>query len=212
MARQRYVALLRGINVGGKNIIGMGALRASFEALGFGDVATYIQSGNVLFSARAGTKAKLTQTIERALGEAFAYEARVVLVSARELARVVADAPAGFGQQPLRYRYDVLFVKEPLTPPAAIAQVEVKPGVDTATAGAHALYFRRLIAKATQSRLSKLTQRPVYQSLTIRNWNTTTRLLAMGSAWVGRRPARRRGDLRAAARLLHPLPWSRHRS
>lgn len=179
MAKNRQVALLRGINVGGNNIIRMADLRAGFEAMGFTQVETLIQSGNVVFSSKPASKARLTAAIEQALSNAFGYVSRVVVVSAQELALVVAQAPEGFGKQPDRYRYDVLFVKEPLTPTEALMQVPVKPGVDTAYAGTHALYFRRLITRASQSHLNKLVQKPVYQSLTIRNWNTTTKLLQM---------------------------------
>ncbi|MGH7318246.1 MAG: DUF1697 domain-containing protein [Candidatus Rokuibacteriota bacterium] len=182
MSKGRHVALLRGINVGGNNIIKMVDLQASFEAMGFTEVETYIQSGNVLFSSKPASKAKLTETIERALSDAFGYASRVVLVSAGELELVVAQAPTGFGKHPDRYRYDVLFVKEPLTTGEAFQQFTTKPGVDMAHAGEHALYFRRLISKAALSHLTKLIQRPVYKSLTIRNWNTTTRLLAMVQA------------------------------
>ena len=181
MGVNRHVALLRGINVGGNNIIKMVDLRASFETLGFIEVETYIQSGNVVFSSNPASKTKLTKLIEKALSDAFGYASSVVLVSAKDLQLVVAQAPAGFGKQPDRYRYDVLFVKEPLTTEEALQQVTTKPGVDDANAGEHALYFRRLISKAAQSHLSKLIQRPVYKSITIRNWNTTTKLLAMVS-------------------------------
>jgi uncharacterized protein (DUF1697 family) len=57
----------------------------------------------------------------------------------------------------------------------------MKRGVDTAASGDHALYFRRLISKATASRLPRLVQMPVYKNITIRNWNTTTKLLSMVS-------------------------------
>jgi uncharacterized protein (DUF1697 family) len=182
MAKTRYVALLRGINVGGNNIIKMTALRESFEAMGFTDVATYIASGNVVLSASASDKVKLTKKIETTLTKTFGYESKIVLVTDEELARVVAEAPPKFGEQPTHYRYDVLFVKAPMTTREALAQVTTKPGVDEAYAGKHALYFRRLIARATQSHLSKIVQRPVYKSLTIRNWNTTIKLLALVSA------------------------------
>jgi uncharacterized protein (DUF1697 family) len=162
--------------VGGNNIIKMADLRSSFEALGFTDVATYIQSGNVVFTA---SKPNLTKTIEAALSKAFGYDSKIVLVSAEDLQRVVAQAPKDFGKQPAVYRYDVLFVKEPLTTKEALEQVTTKPGVDAACAGDLALYFRRLIAKATQSHLPKLVQRPCYKSLTIRNWNTTMKLYEM---------------------------------
>ncbi|RPI51246.1 MAG: DUF1697 domain-containing protein [Acidobacteria bacterium] len=179
MNSDRHVALLRGINVGGNNIIKMADLRGCFEAMGFTGVETYIQSGNVVFSSRPAKKAMLTRTIEKTLSKAFGYGSLVVLVSAEELERVVAQVPGGFGKQPDRYRYDVLFVKEPLTTREALGQITTNSAVDAVHAGEHALYFRRLISKATQSHLPKLVQRPVYKSLTIRNWNTTTRLLTM---------------------------------
>ena len=64
-----YVALLRGINVGGKNLIRMPALKACFEAKGFEDVATYIQSGNVLFRAPASPAPELSRRIEKMLAQ-----------------------------------------------------------------------------------------------------------------------------------------------
>jgi uncharacterized protein (DUF1697 family) len=181
MSGSRHVALLRGINVGGNNIIKMVDLQARFEEMGFTEVETYIQSGNVAFSSKPVSKAELSRTIEKALSHAFGYQSRVVLLSARDLELVVAQAPASFGKQPDRYRYEVLFVREPLTTEEALQQVTTKPGVDAVHAGEHALYFRRLISKAAQSHLSRLVRRPMYESLTIRNWNTTTRLLAMVS-------------------------------
>jgi uncharacterized protein (DUF1697 family) len=182
MSEHRYVALLRGINVGGNNIIRMADLRTSFEGMGFTSVQTYIQSGNVVFASKLVDRTRLTGTIEKALSQAFDYASRIVLVSAQELETVVTEAPAGFGKQPNEYRYDVLFVKEPLTAAEALQQVSRREGVDTADAGTHALYFRRLISKAAQSQLPKLAQQPVYRSITIRNWNTTTRLLEMVSS------------------------------
>lgn len=76
-----YVALLRGINVGGKNLIGMPALKACFEENGFDDVSTYIQSGNVLFASRDTPSAALTPRIEKMLAEAFEYVPTVVVRS-----------------------------------------------------------------------------------------------------------------------------------
>jgi uncharacterized protein (DUF1697 family) len=178
----RYVALLRGINVGGNNVIRMAALRAAFESLGFERVSTFIASGNVLFDAKRASKAVLTDKIERALSDAFGYDSKIVLVSADDLATVIAEAPPGFGSAPDRYRYDVIFVKPPATPKAAIAEVETAPGVDEVHAGTHALYFWRVTALASRSRLSKIIGKPVYKSLTIRNWNTTKRLLELVEA------------------------------
>ena len=174
----RYVALLRGINVGGKNVIRMADLRACLEADGFGDVRTYIQSGNVLFSA-SGSPATLTARLERTLSAGFGYEATVAVRSARQLRAIVDAAPEGFGVDRERFRSDVLFLMPPLTPARAIADVPTREGVDRAWTGPGVLYFERLDARAAQSRLSKIVSLPIYRSLTIRNWATTCRLLEM---------------------------------
>ena len=174
-----YVALLRGINVGGSNLIRMPALKACFEAERLQDVATYIQSGNVLFTADRSSQQALTARIEKALSRTFAYEARVVVRSFEQMRRVVQGAPKGFGTQPGVHRYDVIFLKHPLTADEALQSVTAKPGVDRVYAGEDVLYFSRLIAKATQSQLSRIVGKPAYQSMTIRNWNTTRKLLQL---------------------------------
>jgi len=174
-----YVALLRGINVGGKNPIGMAALRACFEAGGFGNVATYIQSGNVVFESAERGSAALTRRIEEMLSGAFEYPASVVLRDRGQMRAIVERAPKGFGSEPATYRYDVVFLKAPLTAKAAIASVLTREGVDEAHSGTGVLYFSRLVSRAGQSRLSRMVSLPVYQSMTIRNWNTTTTLLRM---------------------------------
>ncbi len=110
-----YVALLRGINVGGRNVIRMADLRSAFEEGGFRDVATYIQSGNVIFRATGSTPGALTTRIEEMLASAFDYQARIALRSREAMEAVVTGAPAGFGSQPDRYRYDTLFLRPPLT-------------------------------------------------------------------------------------------------
>jgi uncharacterized protein (DUF1697 family) len=175
----QYVALLRGINVGGKNLIKMTALRACFEAHGFQDVVTYIQSGNVIFRSSESGRARLCRRIEEVLTATFDYRASVVLRSRSQLRGVVAGAPDRFGAEPARYRYDVLFLKEPLHAPVAIKSVPTRPGVDQAHAGVGVIYFARLIRKAAQSHLTRLVSLPIYQRMTIRNWNTTTTLLRM---------------------------------
>jgi uncharacterized protein (DUF1697 family) len=179
MAETQYLALLRGINVGGSNVIKMADLKACFEDMGFTKVATYIQSGNVLFKSAEKDKAKLTKKIEAGLSGRFGYEARLVVVSRQQLKQAVEEAPRGFGKAPDKFRYDVIFLKEPLTSKEAMKSISTKEGVDNAYTGKDVLYFSRLISKATQSHLTRIIGLPVYQSMTIRNWNTTTKLLAL---------------------------------
>ena len=177
-----YVALLRGINVGGKNLIKMPALKACFEDNGFEDVATYIQSGNVLFASSDTKSASLTDRIEAMLADVFDYVPTVVVRSRKQMGAIVDGAPEGFGARPATYRYDVIFLKEPLGAAKAIKEVPTNPAVDTADAGTGVLYFSRLIAKATQSRMNRIISSPIYPSVTIRNWNTTTKLLSLMDA------------------------------
>ena len=176
-----WVALLRGINVGGRNVIRMADLRNAFEAGGFREVSTYIQSGNVVFRAPDEENGTLTTRIEEMLASAFGYHAKVALRSRAQMEAVVAGAPAEFGSRPDRLRYDVLFLRPPLTASAALEEVPVRPGVDEIWPGAGVLYFSRLIRQASRSYLSRIVSMPVYQEMTIRNWNTTTRLLRLMS-------------------------------
>ena len=175
---ETYVALLRGINVGGANIIPMTALRASFEALGLRDVSTYIQSGNVLFSTDADVP-RLCKRVEAALSKQFGYQATVVVRSHAQMRRIVERAPDGFGGDAARYRYDVVFLKEPLSAREVVPAIPRRDGVDAVYAGDGVVYFSRLIERATLSYLSRLISLPQYKQMTIRNWNTTTKLLKL---------------------------------
>ncbi len=174
-----FVALLRGINVGGKNLIPMAALRACFEEHGFDDVATYIQSGNVVFASAERSIPKLTARIEDMLPASFDYDASVVVRSRKQMRSVVDRAPEGFGAEPAAYRYDVLFLKPPLRSQTALASMPAREGVDQAWSGPGVFYYSRLISRATQSRMSRVVAMPIYQQMTIRNWSTTTKLLQM---------------------------------
>lgn len=174
----RYVALLRGINVGGNNLIGKATLKEIFEGCGLDDVSTYIQSGNVLFTTRRA-RGRLESHIEDALESTLGVPITVVVRSHDQLVAVVADAPRGFGKDPKRFLYDVTFLKATVKPSELIDMIPVKEGVDRVFAGDGVLYSSRLRSKATSSRLSRIVGMPFYKSATIRNWNTTTKLLAL---------------------------------
>ena len=108
----RYVALLRGINVGGKNSVPMIRLRAVLEELGFTDVATYIASGNVILESERGAD-ETRALIEEALPREFALHderVRVLVLSQGQLQAIVDNRPKGFGSQPDRYHSDAIFL------------------------------------------------------------------------------------------------------
>ena len=113
------------------------------------------------------------------LAATFGYPASVVLRSHAQMRAVVQRAPARFGSRPETYRYDVIFLRAPLTAKVALQTVPTRSGVDEVSAGRGVLYASRLASRAAQSRLSKVVSMPMYKNMTIRNWNTTTTLLRM---------------------------------
>lgn len=175
----KFVALLRGINVGGNNPVKMSALKKCFEKEDFTNVQTYIQSGNVIFESPETKLGTLTAKIEKALSKELGYAMRIVLVSHKQLKQIIKNIPRGFGEKPDQYRYDVIFLMPPLTSAKALKEMPIKEGVDQIWAGKGVVYFSRLIKKATQSKLSRIVGTPLYKSMSIRNWNTTSKLLTL---------------------------------
>jgi uncharacterized protein (DUF1697 family) len=172
----RYLALLRGINVGGRNIVKMPDLRACFDRLGLNNVTTYIQSGNVLFDCKLKNPVTLSVVIEEALAAEVSCTPAVVVVPEEQLERVVRRAPLSFGTDPAAYRYDVVFLKPPVRARDVMPTISLKAGVDDAFEANGVLYLERLKARASQSHLPKLVNSAAYKSMTVRNWNTTTEL------------------------------------
>ena len=102
-----FVALLRGINVGGNNMIRMSSLKASFEKMGFKDVTTYINSGNIIFRSKEGDARKLEGNIERMLSREYQLACKVVVRSFSEIANLVEHLPKNWGDDE-RWRYNVM--------------------------------------------------------------------------------------------------------
>lgn len=181
------MVLLRGINVGGKNNVPMVRLRQLLENLGYTDVATYIASGNAILASDK-PPARMQVEIEDALPRAFKLDSdviRVMVLSRKALQAVIDDRPEGFGDQPERYHSDAIFLmgtdaKEAMT---AFAP---RDGVDRVWPGKGVIYSQRLSAERTRSRLNKAISSPLYKSMTIRNWNTTTKLLGLLAARDGK--------------------------
>lgn len=176
MSAKQYVALLRGINVGGQNAVSMSELRDALEGHGFADVRTFLNSGNVVFSG-GSSPSDLEDEIEEMLEAHLGRPLVVVVRSRRQMQNIVRKAPDGFGQQPDLYHSDVIFLKPPLTVGEAMEQVELREGVDQAWPGTGVIYFARLSARRTESRVNRMMSGPIYQRMTIRSWSTTTKLL-----------------------------------
>lgn len=176
-----HVALIRGINVGGNNIVPMARLREVLDAQGLGPTRTYIQSGNVLVTAADKTADEVADAVSGALAEHFDVTTPVVAVACEALVAAVEQAPEGFGVDKAVYLDDVVFLRPTLSVDRALEVVRTREGVDRAWPGPGVLYFRRDAAAAGKSYLSKVVGTPEYKHMTIRNWRTTTTLAAMAA-------------------------------
>jgi uncharacterized protein (DUF1697 family) len=175
-----YVVLLRGINVGGKNIVPMAGLRSCLKELGFANVTTYIASGNVILASDQPA-AEIKSRIEAALTKNFKLHSdliKVLVLTRKQLQTVVDKKPAGFGDQPAKYNSDVIFLMG-IDAAEAMLIFDPREGVDTVWPGVGVIYSQRLSAERTKSRLNKIMASPLYKSMTIRNWNTTVKLLEL---------------------------------
>src|SRR4026208_810283 len=92
-----FVALLRGVNVGGNNMISMKSLKESFETMGFTNVSTYINSGNIIFQSKEDDPRKLEKKIEQMLSSEYQLESKVVLRSLSEMEKLVKALPQYWG-------------------------------------------------------------------------------------------------------------------
>jgi uncharacterized protein (DUF1697 family) len=174
----RYLVLLRGINVGGRNKVPMAALRELLESHGHTKVSTYIASGNVILSSDQSAAA-IKRELEDALPKTFKLDrdlVAVLVLTRAQLRAVVRDRPKGFGEQPDTYHSDAVFLMG-MSPAEAIKVFDPRPGGDEVWPGRAVIYSQRLSAQRTKSRLGKIVGTPAYKSMTIRSWQTTQALL-----------------------------------
>jgi uncharacterized protein (DUF1697 family) len=174
----RYLVLLRGINVGGRNKVPMAALRELLESHGHTHVSTYIASGNVILTSDQPA-ATIKRELEEALPKAFMLDSELIAVlvlTRAQLRAVVRNRPKGFGDKPDLHHSDAVFLIG-IDAPTAMKVFDPRLGVDEVWPGTGVIYSQRLSAERTKSRLSKIVGTPSYKSMTIRSWQTTMALL-----------------------------------
>ncbi len=160
----RYLVLLRGINVGGRNKVQMAALRELLESHGHTKVSTYIASGNVILSSDRSA-ATIKRELEDALPKAFKLDSELIAVlvlTHAQLRAVVRDRPKGFGDQPDTYHSDAIFLMG-IDAPTAMKVFDPRPDVDVVWPGKGVIYSQRLSAQRTKSRLGKIVGHPRLQ-------------------------------------------------
>ena len=172
------VALLRGINVGGKNRVEMAKLKASFERLNFEDVKTYINSGNVIFRHDELPQA---ETIERALEADFGFAIRVTVRSHQNIESVTGALPDDWVND-ADMKCDVMFLWDHVDGPELMDELTVKPDIDEVKRVEGALIWRVDRPVVTRSGMMRLAGSELYKSMTVRNCNTVRKLAAMMAA------------------------------
>ena len=177
---QRYAALLRGVNVGGKNRLPMADLRDVFSAAGCAAVQTYIQSGNVVFEAAPDLAERVTDIVTRAIRRRFGYETAVIVRSSEELRKVAASNPFDTSGDP-RLLHVAFLEDTPDTEAVSRLDPERSPLDAFAVRGRNVyLHYPNGVAR------SKLTNEYLAAQLrtasTMRNWRTVLTLREMVDA------------------------------
>ncbi|MFD1885519.1 DUF1697 domain-containing protein [Paenibacillus wenxiniae] len=166
-----YVALLRGINVGGKNKINMKQLKQAFEQAGMTQVITYINSGNIIFASEL-PQHELPAILQRKILEAFSLEIPVMIRNLIEITAVIEALPEDWTNDD-QMKSDVLFLWDTIDDSSIIEQLPLQPNMGTVhyIPGAVLLSIPR--EHAAQSGMNKLVSSKLYRYMTIRNVNTT---------------------------------------
>ena len=157
----------------------MSELKKSVERCGFDDVSTYIQSGNVLFESEQESLSSISERLQRCLSEDFPeIDTKVLVKTAEQMKRIVSDAPREWATRE-ELRCYIALVPEPYSPKDLTSNMEPKAGVDFLEEGEGVVYMSTLLSGLTKSGLSKVILRKIYKAITIRNFNTVRKIVAL---------------------------------
>lgn len=170
-----YVALLRGINVGGNNKVDMKRLKATFESSGFSNVVTYINSGNIVFEVLSQEHDdQIVEKIEKAINQDFQLEIKVLLRNYKNIDTICQKLPATWVKNE-KMRTDVIFLWEKFDKPGVLKQIQINP-VDNVKYIPGALLWNVDSKDYSKSSMQKLIGTELYRNMTIRNVNTVRKL------------------------------------
>jgi uncharacterized protein (DUF1697 family) len=179
----RYVALLRGINLGGHNKVAMADLRKLTASLGHTNVATYIQSGNVLFSSAETSTNRLADDLEEEIFRQLGVRSGVVVLSRAELAQVMADNP--FPDAPNPRFVHAVFRRDEMSPEghaavaSALERARARGSRDEAAVVGRTLFLHTPDGFGRSELAVQLSRSSAQAAGTARNWATVTKLMAM---------------------------------
>lgn len=173
-----YVALLRGINVGGANKVDMRQLKTVFEGAGMTSVATYINSGNVVFSSKIRVRSRLVGLLEKAIAKRFSFTVRVLVRDLKSMRAVVKALPSHWTNDETM-KCDVMFLWDDIDRPSIVNELPTKPEIDDLRYASGALIWRVDRMNVTKSGMMRLVGTPLYKQMTVRNCNTARKLLEL---------------------------------
>ena len=170
-----YVAFLRAVNVGGKGIVSMAAIKEALVAMGLADVRTYINSGNVVFSTGASSTPRLTARIEKALKQRTGTAINVLVIDRAALKKLVDAIPRNWVDDKTMRTYVMLLWKE-LDDRRILDRLPSKPGVDELRYAPGAVIWRVDRKNLGRSQMNRIVGTAVYKKMTFRSANTIRRL------------------------------------
>src|ERR1041384_5891778 len=170
-----FVALLRGVNVGGNNMISMKSLKESFETIGFSNVSTYINSGNIIFQSKEDDPRKLEKKIEQMLSSEYQLESKVVLRSLSEMEKLVKSLPQNWGDDSV-WRFNVIFLRHSIDSEKILDELPANSDVEEVLYRPGTLLWSVQASEANRSKFVKLSSRKSFKDMTVRNLNTTRKL------------------------------------
>ena len=173
----QYIALIRGINVGGKNTVSMVALKNVLLSGGFKNVSTYINSGNVIFESAVTDLVKLVSTFEDVLSTEFSVTTRVAILSVAEIHDSWQHRPSWWGVDP-GSKHNAIFVIAPADAKAVATEVgDAKPEYESIAVYGHIIFWSAPLSTFSRTRWSKIVGTTAYDKITIRNFNTMKKLI-----------------------------------
>jgi uncharacterized protein (DUF1697 family) len=173
-----FIVLIRGINVGGKNKVKMEALRAACEAAGLHNVATFIQSGNVVFRSDKDAEA-LRKIFVKILEKEFSVKTEVVVIGAAAYRAIAKHFPEAFAAHP-DWKHDVFFLESVEEAKAITKEFGGQADGLIISSYGQAVYWSRDREDGTPDKqIRKLLAHPAYKRMTIRNNRTTEKLLGL---------------------------------
>ena len=171
-----FVALLRAVNVGGNNMISMSSLKTSFERMGFTQVTTYINSGNIIFKSKELDPRKIETKLERMLANEYQLENKVVVRTLSEMKKLVNRLPNSWNDNDPGWRYNVIFLRHSIDSETILTDLKPRAEFEEVVYRPGALLWSAQVVNINKTTMLKLPSKKIFQEMTVRNLNTTRKI------------------------------------